>query len=201
MRVLFGSEMKALEASADRRGVGYQVMMEQAGNAAADWIAGQLAPVRCTVLCGTGNNGGDGYFAAKRLREAGVSVTLAPILGGPKTELAQHAREQAEQAGVPIVGPADAPDCCRSADVVLDALFGIGFHGEIPESARRLARELEQHPCVVALDLPSGLGADSPAEPPVSIAARHTLCLGAAKPACLMLPARQRCGAVHILST
>lgn len=190
--------MRALEQASDMRGVSWRTMMENAGAAAAEWILKRLSPGRCAVLCGRGNNGGDGYVVARLLMQAGVDVTAFSPCGAPKTELAALERKVAEAAGVAVLPDADA-NRIEEYDVVIDALFGTGFHGVLPPPAAALAQKAAAHPRVVALDLPSGLNADSPVPEGESFWASFTLCFAAAKPACLMLPAAARCGEVVLL--
>lgn len=192
-------EMRELEAASARRGIGYDEMMGQAGRAVADVVAGLLPPGgRCVLLCGSGNNGGDGYVAARSLKERGFPTTVVSPLAPPKTLSAQRAYVRAEEAGVEILG-LEGSGLCAGADVVVDALFGTGFHGRLPGVLADLARGLVGHRCVVSVDLPSGLISNSPSDDCESVHARYTLCLEAAKPACLMLPAAARCGEVRVL--
>ncbi|MEG2174979.1 MAG: NAD(P)H-hydrate dehydratase [Oscillospiraceae bacterium] len=198
MRLLFAQQMKALEAASDRRGVDYKMMMETAGITCADEVIRRFSPTSCVVLCGTGNNGGDGYVIARRLKQRGVNVVAVAALGLPKTSLAQNAHRTAEASGVMVVKNIDATQC-RQADLLVDAVFGTGFHGCLPDGLLPLASLIDAHPHVVAIDLPSGLDADSPTCPQGTFHATLTLCLAAAKPAALLLPASAACGEIAVI--
>lgn len=148
--ILTAAQSAALdEASAES----IEVLMERAGLrvalAAVDMGVGYGSTV--TVLAGPGNNGGDGYVAARYLRDRGVAVHVL-ALAEPRSHGAKWAAKSAADAGVPI-RPLDEPN---GADLVIDALFGSGFRGNLPAEAvpwAKLARR------VLAVDVPSGLNA------------------------------------------
>jgi len=129
------------------------VLMDRAGFAvavaAADMGAGY--GTRVIVLCGPGNNGGDGYVAARYLRQRGVDVSIRSLVY-PKGEdsPARRAASTAAAAGVPIE-PLAGPE---EADLVIDAVFGAGFHGVLEGDTAAWA-EADRH--VLSVDLPSGL--------------------------------------------
>jgi NAD(P)H-hydrate epimerase len=130
-----------------------EVLMDRAGFAvaiaAADMGAGY--GTRVIVLCGPGNNGGDGYVAARYLRLRGVDVAVqALVYPEGEDSPARRAGAAAVRAGVPVA-PLQAPG---EADLVIDALFGSGFHGVL-EGAAALWAEAPHR--VLAVDLPSGL--------------------------------------------
>lgn len=106
---------------------------------------------RVIVLAGPGNNGGDGYVAARYLRERGVSVAVY-ALQEARSDAARWASDSAVAAGVPIL-EWGVP---RPADLVIDSLFGAGFRGNLPDGAISWAREAGR---VLAVDVPSGLNA------------------------------------------
>jgi len=105
------------------------VLMERAGRAVGLAAVGMGAGygAKITVLAGPGNNGGDGYVAARLLRERGVGVEILS-LAEPGTEPARNARTKALAAGVPI----SALGSPHSTDLVIDALFGGGFRSGMP---------------------------------------------------------------------
>jgi NAD(P)H-hydrate epimerase len=150
------------------------------------------------VLCGTGNNAGDGYIAAAVLKSFGVNVVVNPLLGDPKTDLAKRAMENAKTAGVVFSDSSTVFDDCKTADVIVDALFGIGFQGMLPKIVID-AIEAARGKTVVSLDIPSGLNADNPIEKPC-FEASLTICFEAAKPSCVIYPVKIHCGTVNVLS-
>lgn len=168
------------------------VLMDRAGLAvalaAADLGAGY--GTRVTVLCGPGNNGGDGYVAARHLRRRGAAVRVE-ALAPPATEAAKHAAAEARRAGVPV-GVMGRP---HNTDLVLDALFGGGFRRGLPEPVLPwLGTDLP----VVAVDLPSGLDPDTGDAPDGAIAADVTVTFDAFKPGHLLGAGPDLCGWVRI---
>lgn len=152
---------------------GYE-LMRRAGSAAFDLLRRRWPDARrIAVLCGTGNNGGDGYVVAKLAREAGSEVAVF-ALGSPRegSEAAQACADW--RAGGGEVSPIDA---ARSqADVYVDALFGIGF-ARAPDGVARdgIERLNAMKACVLALDVPSGLDADSGFAPGAVVRADATI--------------------------
>jgi hydroxyethylthiazole kinase-like uncharacterized protein yjeF len=145
------------------------VLMERAGLGVAI-AAGRMGAgygSRVIVLAGPGNNGGDGYAAARFLRERGVDVA-ARSLGYPKGDSSPNRAQAiaAVQAGV-IVEDLGDPEPC---DLIIDALFGAGFHGSLP---KKVVPWTSYGPPVLAVDLPSGLdGTDGSTDGPTFRAAR-----------------------------
>lgn len=180
--VLTAAQMRTAEDDAIARGTSVEELMQRAGEGAADWVWRIGAGHPVTVLCGPGNNGGDGYVLAEAIRRrGGLARVVAPM--EPTTEAAKAAR-----AGFigEIVDPAD----CHGT-VFVDCLFGTGL-------SRSLSRELigliaalaETHQRAVAVDLPSGVATDSgevlqPGLPKYDA----TIALGAWKPAHWLMPA------------
>ena len=180
--VLDAAETRAAEAAT---GIAALDLMERAGMLAARAIVAFAAPRSAVVVCGTGNNGGDGYVVARHLAAAGVAVTVAAT-GAPATPAAAAMR--ARWGGVSAL--AEAPP----AVVLVDAVLGIGRTRPLePDVARALAR-LAVNARVVALDVPSGLDADDGTGD--SPAAGLTVAFGSLKPAHLL--AAPRCGRVVV---
>ncbi|MFL5271273.1 MAG: NAD(P)H-hydrate dehydratase [Anaeromyxobacteraceae bacterium] len=168
MRLASAAEMRAIDRAAiETCGVPGLVLMERAGAAVAAAARALVAPGREVVaVCGAGNNGGDGYVAARLLRAAGVAaraVALAPRAALRGDALA--AREAAEAAGVPISDAGPEAIGAAEGDVVVDALLGTGL-SRAPEGAyaaaiRRVEALRARGARVVAVDVPSGLSADT----------------------------------------
>jgi NAD(P)H-hydrate epimerase len=168
MRLVGAAEMRDIDRAAiDGFGVPSLALMERAGRAVADAAIALAAPAgRFMVVCGAGNNGGDGYVAARLLRAAGrdarvVALVPAERLSGD----ARAVREQADRSGVPIDEGLLSPIDAGAGDVVVDAIFGTGL-GRPPEGAfadaiARIGSARIAGARVVAVDVPSGLSADS----------------------------------------
>jgi hydroxyethylthiazole kinase-like uncharacterized protein yjeF len=175
-------------------GVPGAVLMENAGKAVADEIRRRW-PVRpVTVLCGPGNNGGDGFVAARQLADAGWPVRLALL--GARDRLAGEARQHAERwrgAVLPL-----APAVLDGAELVVDAIFGAGLSRPLEGSAAEtLAVAGRMGSPVIAVDVPSGLMGDT-GEAMGAVAAALTVTFFRKKPAHLLMPGRSLCGEVVV---
>ncbi|WP_370184381.1 NAD(P)H-hydrate dehydratase [Alteriqipengyuania sp.] len=170
------SQMRAAEAAMFDSGIEEWALMQRAGQGAADWIMRIGAGGPVTVLCGPGHNGGDGYVAAAALKARGVAVrVVAPTPS--KTELARHAASTFDGEVLE-----DARD--TSGSVFVDALFGIGLSRPLSDDHRALLTVLHaSHRHSVALDVPSGVDADTGDGPDDLPAFDLTLAFGAWKPA------------------
>lgn len=189
--IITAAESRRLDAEA---GTEVSVLMERAGLAVA------LAAVdmgvgygdRVAVLAGRGNNGGDGYVAARHLRGRGVAVTVH-ALGDPEPgSVAGQARDLAVASGVRVV----ALQPPTAADLVIDAIFGVGFRGRLPDPVVPWTT----HPApVLAVDVVSGCQADTgDVEGPAFTAAR-TVTFGARKPAHVLGEGARRSGPVTVV--
>lgn len=186
--ILTSAAMRAAEVACAAAGTSLSELMERAGAAIADtaWRMAAGAPI--LILCGPGNNGGDGYVAARLLGERGAAVRVA-ALAPPATDLAKAARAAWTGAVEAIV------DGLPPAPLIVDALFGVGLTRPLADDlARRLRGFADKR--ILAVDVPSGVDADGQHgwEPPLP--ADVTLALGALKPAHVLLPTARRCGIV-----
>jgi len=188
MDILTVQEMRELEQAAAESGLDYLRLMENAGSAAARVIRGryQLADAPVVVLCGSGNNGGDGFVIARKLLEEGARVSIALMAGKPVTPQAAEMFARIA-AVVPAVSYAEDPgtvsDMVHTADLIVDAVFGIGFHGGLPDNLRPLFRQINRAAVpVAAADIPSGMNANTGAADPDALKAEITVTFTAAKP-------------------
>lgn len=147
------AEMRAADADAIAGGTSALKLMERAAAAATQAIMAHIPATRALVLCGPGNNGGDGYGIAVGLRERGVAVSVA-ALGKPGKGAAST---MAKRWGEPVLSLEDA----EPAPLIVDALFGTGIARPLPESASRALARLAGHGRVAAIDIASGIDADS----------------------------------------
>jgi hydroxyethylthiazole kinase-like uncharacterized protein yjeF len=188
--ILTADAMRAAEQRAIEAGTSVEGLMELAGAALAEAAYRFAGPLPALVLCGPGNNGGDGYVAARYLAGRGVEVQVA-ALAEPKSDAAIWARSQ--WAG--DVGKLSAET--RSAPLVIDALFGTGVKRGLDDStAQQLLRLCEAAVVTVACDLPSGVEADSGAELGEVPSFDLTVTFGALKPAHRLHPAMHKCGRI-----
>jgi hydroxyethylthiazole kinase-like uncharacterized protein yjeF len=188
--ILTAAEMQAAEAAAMAQGETVETLMERAGKAVAEcvWRFGGGRPA--LILCGPGNNGGDGYVAARWLLKHGVDVRVAAF-GEAGTDAARTARGGWE-------GPVEKLGDVGPAPVLVDALFGTGLSRALSEPVSGALAGLKSRTrFTIAVDLPSGVGSDDGAGLG-AIPADLTLALGALKPAHLLQPAAQLCGIVRV---
>ena len=187
--ILSGTQMRAAELAS---GVDPYTLMERAGQGVAQATARLAAGAEVLVLCGPGNNGGDGYVAAAALRRAGLPVRVAAA-GAPTADLARRARSGWTGPIEPLAEAAPAP-------VLLDALFGTGLSRPLDDLATHALQVAARRArLVLAVDVPSGVRADDGALLSETPWFDVTFALGAPKPAHLLQPAAARCGAVRLL--
>jgi hydroxyethylthiazole kinase-like uncharacterized protein yjeF len=170
--ILTPEESADLDRAAD---VPVEVLMERAGLAVAIEAVSMGVGYgdRVAVLCGPGNNGGDGYVAARHLIRRGARVRVH-ALAEPRTHGARWAAGTAVDAGVPIRSMGPPGD----EDLVVDAVFGAGFRGPLPDEVKAWAAA---GPRVLAVDLPSGLAGATGELLPVAFTAERTVAFQAAK--------------------
>lgn len=185
-------------AEADRLAIAGGVpgidLMEKAGAAVADAVsAAHLSGKRVVVLAGPGNNGGDGFVAARHLAERGFATRV--LLMG---QLSQTKGDAAEAARLWCGGVEPAtPDRLEGADIIIDALFGAGLDRPVTNGAAALIAAVNVSGAhVVAVDLPSGINGDSGAVMGAAIRAHETVTFFRRKPGHVLLPGRLHCGAV-----
>jgi NAD(P)H-hydrate epimerase len=185
--ILTVAEMAAADACAVAQGVPSLILMENAGRAVADAIVARFPRGRVAVLCGPGNNGGDGFVVARLLSERGYDVRVAHD-GGHKDDAAAMAAKWNGQS-IPL-----SPAALAGALFAVDALFGAGLNRPLEGAARDVVRVLGGLP-VVAIDVPSGLSGDTgrPLGDAV-VQAALTVTFFRKKPGHLLLPGRVLCG-------
>jgi ADP-dependent NAD(P)H-hydrate dehydratase / NAD(P)H-hydrate epimerase len=169
MRLVSSAEIREIDRTAiEGFGIPSLTLMDRAGRAVAEAARELAAPSgRIVVVCGGGNNGGDGYVAARLLCGAGRDARVIALVGTAKLSPdARAVREQAERAGVPIdEGGELAPLEAGVGDVVVDAIFGTGLsrapEGAFAEAIARIEALRVAGARVLAVDVPSGLSADT----------------------------------------
>lgn len=210
MRVLNAAQMR----EADRRtieeiGIPSLVLMENAGRqvvAAIEAVHTDLSDRRVAVLCGRGNNGGDGFVVARTLLQRGVSVSV--FLIGPVASVKGDARTNLEilgRLGLAVVEIADSQDWelhsseIRDCTLIVDAMFGTGLNAPLSGLLETVVADVNASSVpVVAIDLPSGLSADSHEPIGASIEAGMTVTLAAPKLSLVLPPAETRAGDIVI---
>lgn len=158
------AQIRELEKLAEERfGISGEVLMQRAGKAALECLVRHWPKARkIAVICGTGNNGGDGYVVARLARERGLTVTVWQLGELRKQkEAAQRAHEACKTANVIMQVSQDGLNI-TDVDVIVDAISGLGLHGEMkPETRRAIDAIAAANVPVLAIDLPSGVDADN----------------------------------------
>ncbi len=191
--------VRAADEAAIAAGAGGGALMARAARGLADVVTRELPEGTLVVLCGKGNNGGDGYAAAALLRATGRDVRVAAV--APVEELSGDARDAAEglEGDPPIPF---APDVLDGADGVVDCLLGTGTsgapRGRVGEAVLALRRSGLP---VVACDVPSGVDAatGAVADPDLVVRARATVTFAAAKPGLRIAPGKGCAGRVEVV--
>jgi len=190
--ILTVARMRAAEQQAMDAGCDVHELMRRAGQGAAQWVWRMAAGRPVTVLCGPGNNGGDGYVLAQWLHAKGLPVQIiAPL--EPRTEAARRAAAR-------FAGLVRQDDDGVSGAVLVECLFGTGQNRPLDHATQALFdRCLACHQRLVAMDLPVNVDADSGALlGPVADQAM-TLALGAWKPAHWLMPGAKQMGMRHLV--
>jgi ADP-dependent NAD(P)H-hydrate dehydratase / NAD(P)H-hydrate epimerase len=192
IELLTNEEMKTADAATIAGGVPGIDLMEAAGRAVADAARG-MCPVPCTVavVCGPGNNGGDGFVGARLLAEWGYPVRL--MLLGSRAAL----RGDAAVAAKRWAGEAERFDAgtLKGCGLIVDALFGAGLTRDLDGEAKAAVERINASDCpVLAVDVPSGVDGDSGRVRGVAVKATKTVTFFRYKPGHLLLPGRMLCG-------
>ena len=164
-------QMKILEKRADASGLSYYQMMENAGTSAFEIICSKyessIGDTKVLLFCGKGNNGGDGFVVARKLLEAGSDVSLVLVDGKPASKDAITNFQLIEDK-LPIIDMTvtESPfmDIPGRQDILIDAIYGTGFHGKLRPNALKAAafiNQFKKKSLICSLDIPSGLSGDA----------------------------------------
>jgi NAD(P)H-hydrate epimerase len=203
LKLVTADEMRAIESQTFAAGTTQEQLMKNAGRAVAEALRERLGTVRARrilVLAGPGNNGGDGLIAARHLHEFGAEVTV--VLLSPRTHeglLEVHARDIAV---IDLNDDGDAPfdEALARSDAILDAVLGTGRQRPLDGVVARVFDKLKARRApLFALDLPTGVDADSGAVDPHAARADMTLTLGLSKIGLHVLPGAEYAGDVEVL--
>lgn len=200
--VVTAAEMKRIEQAANEAGLLYIQMMENAGCAAWGELAARFPrPGRLLVVAGKGNNGGDGFVMARVAAKAGWQVCVWLAEGEPKTPDAVTNRDLLRALPVTVLGAETRPDP-QGWDAAVDAVYGTGFHGALRPAGRAACELLNQSRAagafLLAVDLPSGLCADTGEAAEGAVQADLTVAFDSRKPVHTVPQAVPYCGKVLV---
>jgi hydroxyethylthiazole kinase-like uncharacterized protein yjeF len=196
IELLSTAEMAQADRLTIAGGVAGLTLMERAGAAVADAVAGRH-PVgsRVVVLAGPGNNGGDGFVAARLLAQRGFNVDL--MLAGEVARLKGDAAAAAAKWKGPVAPP--QPDGFANARVIVDALFGAGLDRPAEGHARAMIEAMNaQAAPILAIDLPSGINGSTGAVMGTAVNATQSVTFFRKKVGHMLLPGRLHCGRVSV---
>ncbi len=195
LELLTVDEMAAADRAAVAAGIAVETLMEAAGRAVVAAILARFAPQPVAVLCGPGNNGGDGFVIATLLAARGWPVTLAAAR--PLADYGGAAGAQGARWRGPVLGL--EPRALDGARLVVDALFGAGLNRPVAGAAATLLRAVQTRALpMVAVDMPSGVNGDSGLVQGIAVPARLTVSFFRAKPGHFLMPGRGLCGELVI---
>jgi hydroxyethylthiazole kinase-like uncharacterized protein yjeF len=200
--VVTAAEMQAAEARCFAAGTPSLDVMEKAGAAVSDLVKARFAPCPVAVLCGPGNNGGDGYVIARHLGTCGFDVTVAALC--PREQMRGDAASMAAKWDGPVEAlSAQTMQRLMQLPLWIDALFGTGLNRPLPALPGLDKTWLEpahdsKRPKIIAVDMPSGLRADHANAAGCLWRADMTVTFGAKKPCHIFAPAQNFCGEVYV---
>lgn len=195
MEVLTVSEMARADQIAIASGISGFALMREAGKAVAEMAEAMVERGPVLVIAGPGNNGGDGFVAARHLAERGFDVRV--LLLGDVSRLKGDAAKAAKRWGGDL--EVARPEGLQAADILIDALFGAGLDRSIEGEPRALIEAVNASGThVIAVDLPSGISGDTGGVMGAAVQAHETVTFFRRKPGHVLLPGRMHCGPVAV---
>ncbi len=199
-------QMKTIEENSDKNGVSYRDLMKNAGGALT-MLVYKISEDRdlssgVVFICGSGNNGGDGFVSAKEIAESGIPVTVVLACGDPSTELSAEAYcELSGVNGAEVLNLNDNIDKVferfKNASVIVDAVFGTGFHGFLPPQIKACFSYAQRCSAVIiAVDVPSGGDCLNGQVSEGTLKCAYTVTFGYTKIGMLAKPLADHCGEI-----
>ena len=174
--MLTSRDVKILDINSEFFGVSTETLMENAGKNTAKIILERFKPKRVAIFCGLGNNGGDGFVAARYLaKHCDVDLILIDDPAKIKTDIARKNFERAKETKrikITIFNVQAAQEIIRNSDVVVDALLGVGITGEPREPYRSCVLAINKFARgkkIVAVDIPTGMGSNISVKPDLTV--------------------------------
>lgn len=206
MKIFTSEEIRRVEERENEIGTGFLRLMELAGMECAKEIKRMVLPEDgpVAIVCGQGKNGGDGFVIGRKLKENDYDVTIVTAFGDPYAADAAKNRERALEAGVPIVDYSRdmhfAEQALASATLIVDTIFGIGFHGTPDEDQTEIFELINRcKGTVVSVDVPSGIDTDTGKVNGSAVRADVTFAITTLKPGHVLYPSREYCGFTKVI--
>lgn len=204
MFVVTSNQMRQAELNAVKRGVSFRELMEKAGTACAEIIQKHFnitrdAPKNILVLCGKGKNGGDGFVIARKAAEYGCKTTVALVCGEPRAKQAADMFALLDKTQIEVIrideSPLELEKAVNEADIIVEAVFGVGFKGSLDASLSRLSGAVEASGAkLVCVDVPAGVDCDAASVRGAAFKAYMTIAISAYKPVHIIKPCNRYCG-------
>ena len=194
------SQMKKAEANAVAAGNTYIGLMENAGAAAAEELCRRVEisdRSRILIICGKGNNGGDGFVMARLLSDMGAQVFVTLPCRMPVSGIALEEYQKLSDRKISFIDPCDER-ISDKYDVVIDALFGTGFHGELSHDIASLFSKISKDSFILAADIPSGADSVTGKASAGTLMCDLTVTFGAPKAGMTLSPALMHCGEITV---
>jgi NAD(P)H-hydrate epimerase len=196
VKLYTAEEMSRADAGAQERGIPGGVLMERAGAQMASLALERFAPRSALIVSGGGNNGGDGFVIARELHRSGVEVTALATKGEYEGDPATNL-EALRNLDVGLISAEDLDSELASVDLIVDALLGTGFSGEVREKEAGIIEKMNSASApVLAVDVPSGVDGATGEVQGVAVFADLTVCAHAVKVGCVISPGREHSGEV-----
>ena len=207
MKVLTAAQMREVDRRTSELGVPSQILMENAGDRVLEIMSQVYMPLhehRIVVICGKGNNGGDGLVVARQLYTRIRPRALHVVMSGDPNEMKGDAAanyRMLQAVGCPVTFEI-TPEI-ENATLIVDALLGTGIHGGAEGRPLELIQAINNgfpFAEVLSIDVPSGLDSDSSVPPGEIVQANHTVTFTAPKPCLVLTPASRFAGKLHVVS-
>lgn len=203
MFIMTPDEIRNAEALANKNGLSYDDMMESAGMGCAEHILKNYPDSKnIVILCGKGKNGGDGFVIARYLLEAGKNVSVILTFNSPSDPLSETNKARIDGTvnifdGSKITNKISS--LIETSDIVIDAVFGIGFKGNLPENIKKLFQISKRSDAIkISVDIPSGVSVNNEITDGCFVA-DETLSMLCFKPEHIYKPHSELCGKVSII--
>ncbi|MBQ4629119.1 MAG: NAD(P)H-hydrate epimerase, partial [Clostridia bacterium] len=205
MKILDNEATKLLEENYVQSGVEHIKLMEAAGSCVARFIHDKygLNGKNIAIVCGRGNNGGDGIACAKKLFEGGAKVIILLASGHPKTDDSIDLLGRAERMGLRYISYAVESEresfekCITNADIIVDAIFGTGLKNKPDETVSEVIKLINLSKAkVVSVDVASGVCSDTGEVPGECVRANYSITFTTQKPCHVVYPGAEFCGKV-----